>query len=194
MSDKEENKKLYDAYYKDINSRILSNMENYDKAILSLSVTMLGLSIAFIKNIVSFEKAKDLIFLECSWLFLVLAVISTIASFIAGNKANNKHLEFAEDYYLNDNDKALDKKSKWTTCTEYLNMGSGLFFILGIILTVYFAYVNIEVKEEDMPQKDKVERGMPPSRLKPKPSTEKKPLTEGTVPPKMPPKPKDKNE
>ncbi|RLA57869.1 MAG: hypothetical protein DRQ78_12925 [Epsilonproteobacteria bacterium] len=144
MSHNEENKKLYNEYYKDINSRILSNIENYDKAILSLSVTMLGLSIAFIKNIVSFENVKDLIILEYSWLFLVLAVISTIVSFISGNKANEKHLEFAEDYYLNDNERAFEEKSKWTTFTEYLNMGSGLFFILGIILTVYFAYINIE--------------------------------------------------
>ena len=127
MRDNDENQKLYNEYYKDINSRILSNIENYDKAILSLSVTMLGLSIAFIKNIVSLENVKELIILECSWLFLVLAVISTIISFISGNKANEKHLDFAEDYYLNDNDKAFSKKSKWTTFTEYLNMGSGFF-------------------------------------------------------------------
>jgi hypothetical protein len=146
----EHNKKLYKEYAQEANKRILSNIENYDKAILSLSVTILGLSIAFIKNIVPFEEAKDLILLERSWGFLLLAVISTIMSFLGGIQANKKHIKLAEDYYLNDNDEAFDRKSKWTIVTELLNIGSGVFFILGIIMTVYFAYSNIENKGSTM--------------------------------------------
>lgn len=35
-----DNRRLYDDYYKDINTRILSNIENHDKAILSLSTAI----------------------------------------------------------------------------------------------------------------------------------------------------------
>jgi len=46
-----------------------------------------------------------------------------------------------------------------------------------------------------MPQNDNLEkREINPLKLKLKSSSGKKPLTEGTVPPKMPPKPKDNNE
>lgn len=178
---------LYNDYYKEINSRILSNIENYDKAILSLSVGLLGLSITFIKNIVSLNKADDLYLLQLSWLFLVFAIMTTILSFLAGNLANEKHLEFAEDYYLNDNENAFDQKSIWTTITEWLNRFSGIWFILGIILTVTFVNTNIDKKGDKVKVHNNVAKTIS-LRCECK-SSDKKPLTEGTVPPKITPKP-----
>jgi len=180
-----DNRELYNDYYQEINNRSLSNIENYDKAILSLSVGLLGLSITFIKNIVSLNKAEYLWLLQISWLFLVLAIIITVFSFLAGNLANEKHLEFAEDYYINNDENAFDKKSNWTTLTEWLNRFSGIFFILGIILTVAFVNVNLDKKGSKMANNMfKIKSLICECK-----SNEKKPLTEGTVPPKITPKP-----
>ncbi len=178
---------LYNDYYKEINSRTLSNIENYDKAILSLSVGLLGLSITFIKNIVSLNKTDDLYLLQLSWLFLVFAIMTTILSFLSGNFANEKHLEFAEDYYLNDNEHAFDKKSIWTTITEWLNRFSGIWFILGIILTVIFVNTNIDKKGDKVKVYHCVDKTV--SLICECNSGDKKPLTEGTVPSKITPKP-----
>ena len=60
-SDYDESEKLYEMYLKeeeDISKRELSNVENLDKAILSLSSAGLGLSLVFIKNVVKLTEAN----------------------------------------------------------------------------------------------------------------------------------------
>ena len=59
-SDYDDSEKLYEMYTlreeEDISKRELSNIENLDKAILSLSSAGLGLSLVFIKNVVRCQK------------------------------------------------------------------------------------------------------------------------------------------
>ena len=60
-SDADDPEKLYELYVKeeeDLSKRDLSNVENLDKAILSLSSAGLGLSLVFIKNVVELVKSQ----------------------------------------------------------------------------------------------------------------------------------------
>ena len=75
-SDYDESEKLYELYVKeeeDLSKRDLSNVENLDKAILSLSSAGLGLSLVFIKNVVELSKANHVWVLYGSWLMFVLS-------------------------------------------------------------------------------------------------------------------------
>jgi len=162
-----DNRRLFEEYSSEINTRILSNIENHDKAILSLSTAILGVSLAFVKDIVPIEELVEISILQLSWVVLILSILSVLISFQTANKANNKHLEYAEDFYIKDNDEAFKNKSIWFSMTELLNMMSGIFFIVGIILTSYFVSANISNKGTLMSDKH-MDRGANPPKVKPK--------------------------
>jgi len=52
-ADQESRSKLYREYYAELLKRQLSNSENADRAILSVSTAALGFSLAFIKDIIA---------------------------------------------------------------------------------------------------------------------------------------------
>ena len=75
-SNYDDSEKLYELYVKEeeeLSKRDLSNVENLDKAILSLSSAGLGLSLVFIRNVVKLAEADHVWVLHVSWLMFVLA-------------------------------------------------------------------------------------------------------------------------
>ena len=114
----------------DLLKRQLSNAENYDKAVLSLSTAFLGFSLAFVKDIVSIRQAQWLYFLYGSWWALAASVICTIVSFWVSQYALDVQLGKSEDYYLRDDDSAL-QKTRSAKITDWVNYASGSLFILG---------------------------------------------------------------
>ena len=71
VSDYDNSEKLYEVYLKEeeeLSKRDLSNVENLDKAILSLSSAGLGLSLVFIRNVVELAAATHVWLLHISWL------------------------------------------------------------------------------------------------------------------------------
>lgn len=104
-----ENKKLLAETRADLLKRQLSNAENYDKAILSLSTVFLGLSFAFLKDFVSTDQAEWLCLLYGSWVVLTAAVLTTVLSFRVSQRAIDEQLKRAEDYYLHGKQDTLSK-------------------------------------------------------------------------------------
>jgi len=129
----EERKHLVDCIYK------TSNL--YDQSILTLSSGALGLSITFIKQITQNIKAPTILILIIAWIFLVLAIIITLISFKTSEQACFEELKIVENYVLkNKTDKIYNKWSKWTFG---LNIASGFFFILGMIMWARFTIINL---------------------------------------------------
>ena len=62
----------------DLLKRQLSNAENYDKAVLSLSTAFLGFSLAFLKDLAPIHLAEWRCFLYGSWMALGGSVLCTI--------------------------------------------------------------------------------------------------------------------
>ena len=127
----------------DLLKRQLSNAENYDKAILSLSTAFLGLSFAFVKDLVPAHQAEWLWLLYSSWSLLTGAVLTTIVSFLVSQQAIDLQLKKAEAYYLLGDQGALTK-SRIARATDWLNVASGMLFVLGVSLTTTFVVVNFE--------------------------------------------------
>lgn len=127
----------------DLLSRQLSNAENYDKAVLTLSTAFLGISFAFLKDFVPIDRAVWLCLLYGSWVVLTGSVMSTIISFWLSQRAIDVQLRKAEDYYLRDDQCALNK-SRVATATDWVNAVSGVLFVLGVSLTTVFVIVNLE--------------------------------------------------
>jgi len=127
----------------DLLKRQLSNSERYDKAVLSLSTAFLGLSLAFLKHLVPIQPAEWLWLLYGSWLALAGAVLVTIISFLVSQRGIDAQLKKAEDYYLRDDQTALNKTGI-AKLTEWINASSGVLFLLGVLLTTAFVIVNFE--------------------------------------------------
>jgi hypothetical protein len=127
----------------DLFKRQLSNAENYDKAVLSLSTAFLALSLTFLKDFVPLQRAEWLSLLYGSWLVLAGAVLCTIFSFWVSQRAIDVQLKKADDYYLR-NDQAALSKSRIAKLTDWVNAASGILFVLGVSLTTTFVIVNVE--------------------------------------------------
>ena len=143
MQEQEDNKKrelLYEKTREELLDRQLSNSQLYDRAILTLSTSALGLSIAFIKDI--FPDLETRCFLIASWCLFSFAIISTILSFWAGQKAIKIHLIYAEKFYLEKNED-YRKTSCYAKISSCLNYCSGGLFIAAVVSTLVFVLINI---------------------------------------------------
>jgi hypothetical protein len=175
----------------DLLKRQLSNAENYDKAILSLSTAFLGFSLAFVKDIVPIRQADWLGLLYGSWLVLALSVICTIVSFWVSQRAIEVQLGKSEDYYLRDDESAL-QKTRITTVTDWVNYASGALFILGLGLTTIFVGLNfqrsIKLPDEQKGQQVTLKEGAPI------PKIQEVPLDKGAPIPRLQPVPQSQPE
>jgi len=189
---------IYDSFRDDLNKRSLSNSENYDRAILTLSSSGLAISLTFLKFLVPPDKASGIWMMQLGWICFLISIVITIIAFRVGNKAIEKQLEIAEEYYVNNNPKAFDQKNCWSMLNNCLNSFVGLLFSIALILIVIFVIKNINEKENPMTDK-KIENSTSQEsgvikESAPVPNLQKAP---GTVKqkekPKPPQKPNDKN-
>lgn len=136
-------REIYQEYRRDILKRQLSNTENLDRQILTLSSSILGITITFIKNVVPVDKAILVPLLIASWGLLTFAIISTLISFHVSQKGLSQQLLFAEKYYLEECEEYGIKKNRFASLTElasYLSTGA---FTLAVICLVMFISFNI---------------------------------------------------
>lgn len=135
--------KIYDEYRKILLDRQLSNSEKYDGALLSLSTGVLGLSLAFIKDIAPIGDLIIVWILITSWALFAISIILTITSYITSQKGINTQLEYAEKYYLKGNKDYLNKENPYSVWTERCNLYSGACFIFALVVTILFVTVNL---------------------------------------------------
>lgn len=134
---------LLSKYREDILHRQLSNNENYDKAVLSLGTAFLGFSMAFLKDFVSYKNAICALLLPVSWALFCLSIVATVASFFISQKGLSTQLEYAEKYYLENDQSYLTKINPAARWTDLVNYGSAFSFVLAIISTIFFVVVNL---------------------------------------------------
>lgn len=139
----EERNKLYTQCREDLLKRQLSNSENFDRSILSLSTGGLGFSLIFIKDIVPLSGSKYILLLKLSWFLFSLVIISTISSFIVSQIGIDCQLNYARRYYLEYKDEFLAKTNWPAKITVFLNYFSGIIFVLAILFTIIFVLLNI---------------------------------------------------
>lgn len=134
---------LYAETRRDLLTRQLSNSERFDGAILTLSTTALGVSLAFIKDIVPLHSAKCVDSLVASWWLFGAAVVSTLLSFVASQHGVKVQLGHAHKYYMEQRDEYLEKRNIPALVTEYLNYLSGILFIAALATTITFVTLNL---------------------------------------------------
>lgn len=141
--EKEQSERLYDLHIKELHRRYLSNVENYDKALLTLSSSTLGFSLLAIRYIVPWETADLLEMLILAWFLMGISVITSLIAYRIGNEAINEEEKKATDYYLKGVEEAIKRKNPYKKWNRWLNNATGLLFAISLFLVLLFVSLNI---------------------------------------------------
>jgi len=141
--DEKVRQEIYDQQRAELVNKQNSNSEKYDSSILTLSSAGFGLSITLLKDVIPLNECLNPWLLITSWILFGSAILCTIISFQASQAAIRKNLDHAEKYYLEKKDEFQNKGNGWISVTDWLNVGSGTFFIAAIVCTAIFVSVNL---------------------------------------------------
>lgn len=146
MSSDSERNDIYQRTRDDLLKRHLSNSENRDRAILTLSSAGLALSVTAFRYIVDPEHIIAIPLLLVIWGLFVVAIVLTLISFHVSQRAINVQLKLAEDYYLNKNESALHRRNLPSMVNDWLGVGSTAVFLFAIVCFVVFFSLNMSRK------------------------------------------------
>jgi hypothetical protein len=142
-------KELYDEHRRKVWEDVKSGTENFDRYMLTLSAGALGLSLAFIKDIVPLGMAIWIPSLVASWIAFILCILITLVSFRISILALEKMVPHLDEYYLKGNPAAFNRhmKSLWTKASDWCAYAALICFVSGLVFTMMFVGFNIgEVK------------------------------------------------
>ena len=117
-----------------------NSQESYDKTVLTLSAGALGVSFAFVRDIVGIWPAQTPGWLFAAWVFWGISVTSVLFSFLCSQKALQKAIKRV------DAGKMYNKNigGHLNKATILLNYTAGLCFLLGVITMIVFVAHNME--------------------------------------------------
>lgn len=134
--------RLYEAQCLKCQDNVHSSQQEFDKAILTLSAGLLGVSLAFVKDIVPLPQAIALSLLYVSWGLSAGAILLTLISFWASKNAFNAQLGMLYEGYVNPNH--APKATRAALITRWLTYGEGCCLMSAVALTVTFAILNVQ--------------------------------------------------
>lgn len=185
----EANRENLHAYYSNLLSSLKTSGEQFDKAILTLSAGALGLSLTFIKEIISVNKAIYLWLLGTSWTLLTLTILLTLISFLTSRLAFDRQIDNFEAAL--DAEEFSEPNNPFAAITSCINYTTLTTFTLAVIMLYTFVLINFNPQEDTMcKDKDsKTEQSSPKQEnAKPIPRTPTvHEFDDGLVPRRLPP-------
>ena len=143
MTDDDRRFDLYKTYRAELISSRETNSEQIGKIILTFSGGGLALSLAFMKDFVPVAHARVMWCLYASWMFFALAILLNLASSVVGQLADDSALEAWDRAYLED--ETATSVNPWSSWADRFSLTSICAFIIAVILTVGFAWYNMDV-------------------------------------------------
>jgi Zn-dependent membrane protease YugP len=143
LDDMERRMQLYDEHRRQVWDAIKSSTDSLDRNILTLSTGGLGLSLAFIKDVVHVGKAAWLPVLFASWILFGIAIVVTLVSFPISIKAHNQRLDHLAEYYLKRRDEFFNKPTRYLKALSACTAVASTSFVLALLCTITFACKNL---------------------------------------------------
>lgn len=113
---------------------------DYEKTVLSLSGGALGISFAFVKDIVGSKPLVSKSLLLTAWIVWGLSITLALASFYFRQRALRKAMEHIRMYGKGPDDQPAG--GRFSQVTAMLHILGGLLFLVGVVLIVFFASYN----------------------------------------------------
>lgn len=136
-------KEAYQKCREDLLKRQLSNTENFDRAILTLSSSLLGLTLTFIRNVIPIEEAHHIWLLLSAWVLLAIAIVVTLLSFQISQSGAKRQMIYAYEYYMNGKEEYLNKTNLFSKLNDWAGYFSALKFTVAMCFLVAFVWLNI---------------------------------------------------
>ena len=139
----------YKVYLEERRSLVDAEREQsrlFDKAILTLAAGTFGLSLTFIKEIVSNNEPVKIYWLVLAWVFFCASILSTLSSFLTSQRACSRQRDLLEAEYFGGNigeSKVAQPQNNAATCTWWLNVVSIATFMLGVSFLAIFSIINL---------------------------------------------------
>jgi hypothetical protein len=162
---------LYNDHKKQAWEDIQSSTDSYDQSLLTLSSGGLGLSIAFIKDIVPLQHATWLTLLYMSWGAFGLCILATVVSFQVAIATQREHLDHCWKFYVERDDSYRDKRGRYSRLLRCYTIAAGSFFLVALACTIVFAVGNVR-RYSKMPDENagkRLQEGRAPVALTPVP-------------------------
>lgn len=125
-----------DPFLDQLNKAYIESSSQFDKQVLFIASGALGISLAFIKDIVKLDVATNKVLLLLAWIFFGAVILICILSHYTSLKAINYRIE---NLYQK-KDKISKRFDWWTQAFNILMM---LFLATGLILLFIFIGINI---------------------------------------------------
>jgi hypothetical protein len=113
--------------------------ESYDKMLIMLSGGALGLSITFLKDIISLANVKHSELIMFSWLAFIISLAAVLGRVFFGIEAYRKAVSQVDDGSIY-NVKPGGIFSVLTKCLHILSASS---LLAGLLLIAIFSYLNV---------------------------------------------------
>lgn len=146
---------MYDRLRDDLLKRDLSNTENYDRSILTLSSAGLGLSISAIHLGGPNIKAASYIWLIWGgWTLFFFSIVTSLSAYLVGSKAIAVQLANAYDYYKKGQEDAFTRSNAFIRFNKALNISTGVLFVFALGATILFVSLNLSTEQPAMSKHD----------------------------------------
>jgi|HubBroStandDraft_4_1064222.scaffolds.fasta_scaffold30768_3 hypothetical protein len=154
-ADDEVRQNYFALYLKQGWEDIQTSTDDFDKNLLAVSSGALGVSLAFIKDVVPLATAVWLPALYISWAAFALCVLVTLTSFQLSIHAGKRQLDIAREYYIEKKTESLKKKNWATKAVKVSTIVSGVMFFIGLVCTLCFCEVNVHRRASIVQQSTK---------------------------------------
>lgn len=141
--DQKERRRLYEQQIEIARDNQNKMSDEFDRNLLALSSGALGVSLAFIKDIVPFKGAGFRCSLYASWISFSICVLSTLMSFRFSMNANSVYMDYLYKYYIENRQEYFNRRSGWSIANTVCAILGVVFFIIGLLSTIIFAIGNL---------------------------------------------------
>lgn len=121
-----------------------ASADHFDKHILTLAASALGISVVFLEKIAPKPDPTTFIFLYISWLSLVISMLFTLSSFLTSQHAHRRQRKILEEEFFPKKEHKKKLKNRWGILTMWLNWTSIGAFIIGVGMLAWFSIKNVK--------------------------------------------------
>lgn len=117
------------------------SQDDYDKTVLALSGGALGITFAFVRDIIGSSPIQHPWLLFWAWITWAISITIALYSFFFSQLANRKAIKQLDEGRIHQEAPG----GFFDRITALFNILSGLFFLIGVVLTVLFVARNFGV-------------------------------------------------
>ena len=117
--------------------------DQHDKAILTISMGGLALSITFIKDIAPHPLPGTLWSIGTSWSLFVASMLAILASFLTSQIACRRPRDLLDELYQYGTREAERKGNWWSSLTHWLNVVSYVLVFFAVGFLALFSWLNL---------------------------------------------------